>query len=184
MSTRVLAAVAACVLFLGCSQYEIKSDYDVDANFPAFRTYAWMMPEATTEGATSANTAMQQNTLLDKRIRGAVDGAMASKGFTVNTETPDVLVVYHTGMQNKVDVTDWGYSYAGSYWGWAGRDIDVYNYTEGTLIVDLVNAQSKQLAWRGSATGVVDPGRSPEEVQERINDVVTKIFDNYPPKSR
>jgi len=121
---------------------------------------------------------------LDKRIRGAVDAAMTSKGFTVNTETPDVLVVYHTGMQNKVDVTDWGYSYAGSYWGWAGRDIDVYNYTEGTLIVDLVNTQSKQLAWRGSATGVVDPGRSPEEVQERINDVVTKIFDKYPPKSR
>ena len=118
---------------------------------------------------------MQRNSLLDKRIRGAVDAAMTSKGFTVNTETPDVLVVYHTGMQNKVDVTDWGYSYAGSYWGWAGRDIDVYNYTEGTLIVDLVNTQSKQLAWRGSATGVVDPGRSPEEVQERINDVVTKI---------
>ena len=184
MSTRVLAAAAACLLLLGCSQYDIKSDYDVDSNFSAFKTYAWMTEPTTAEGATSANTAMQRNSLLDKRIRGAVDAAMASKGFSVNTETPDVLVVYHTGMQNKVDVTDWGYSYAGSYWGWAGRDIDVYNYTEGTLIVDLVNTQTKQLAWRGSATGVVEPGRSPEQVQERINDVVTKIFDNYPPKSR
>ncbi len=184
MSTRVLAATAASLLLLGCSQYDIKSDYDVDSNFTAFKTYAWMTEPTTAEGATSASTAQQRNTLLDKRIRGAVDAAMASKGFTVNTETPDLLVVYHTGMQNKVDVTDWGYSYAGSYWGWAGRDIDVYNYTEGTLIVDLVNTQSKQLAWRGSATGVVEPGRSPEEVQERVNDVVMKIFDNYPPKQR
>ncbi|HEU4929094.1 MAG TPA: DUF4136 domain-containing protein [Candidatus Krumholzibacteria bacterium] len=184
MRIRAMAAAAASLLFLGCSQYDIKSDYDLDSNFAAFRTYAWMTPATTSEGATSANTAIQRNTLLDKRIRSAVDAAMASKGFTVNDENPDVLVVYHTGMQNKVDVTDWGYSYAGSYWGWAGRDIDVYNYTEGTLIVDLVNSQTKQLAWRGSATGVVEPGRSPEEVQERINDVVTKIFDNYPPKAR
>jgi hypothetical protein len=65
-----------------------------------------------------------------------------------------------------------------------GNDIDVYNYTEGTLIIDLVNATSNQLAWRGSATGVVDPGRSPEQVQERINDVVGQIFANYPPQGR
>ncbi|HXV13899.1 MAG TPA: DUF4136 domain-containing protein [Candidatus Krumholzibacteria bacterium] len=176
-----LAATAACLLVAGCSSYDIKYDYDVDSNFAAYRTYAWI-PQKISETGTSASVAMQRNTLLDKRIRSAVDANLAAKGMTVSEEAPDLLVVYHTGMQNKVDVTDWGYSYAGSYWGWAGRDIDVYNYTEGTLIVDLVSSQTKQLAWRGSATGVVDPGRSPEEVQERINDVVSQIFANYPPK--
>ncbi len=182
MRLRYLAAVVACALLAGCSQYDIKYDYDVDSNFSAYRTYAWM-PIKIDEGSVSATTAAQRNTLLDKRIRTAVDATVATKGLTVDEANPDLLVVYHTGMQNKVDVTDWGYSYAGSYWGWAGRDIDVYNYTEGTLIIDLVNTQTKQLAWRGSATGVVDPGRSPEEVQERINDVVNKIFANYPPKT-
>jgi hypothetical protein len=183
MRVRTIAALAACVAFAGCSQYDIKYDYDVDSNFSAYRTYAWI-PQQIDEGSVPASTAVQRNTLLDKRIREAVDATLATKGFTVNAETPDLLVVYHTGMQNKVDVTDWGYTYSGSYWGWAGRDIDVYNYTEGTLIVDLVDSKSKQLAWRGSATGVVDPGRSPEEVQERINDVVTQIFSNYPPKGK
>ena len=182
MRFRTLAA-GACVVLAGCSEYDIKYDYDVDSNFTAYHTYAWI-PVTINEGSVNANTALQKNTLLDKRIRGAVDGQMLAKGFKLDEQNPDVLVVYHTGMQNQVDVTDWGYSYAGSYWGWAGRDIDVYNYTEGTLIVDLVNAKSKQLAWRGSATGVVEPGKSPEEVQERINDVVAQIFANYPPKSK
>jgi hypothetical protein len=181
MRNRFIAAAAACALFAGCSQYDIQYDYDVDSDFASYRTYAWM-PIQIDEGAVGANTARQRNTLLDKRIRTAVDATAATKGLSIDEQNPDLLAVYHTGMQNKVDVTDWGYSYAGSYWGWAGRDIDVYNYTEGTLIVDLVNAKTKQLAWRGSATGVVDPGRSPEEVQERINDVVQKIFENYPPK--
>jgi hypothetical protein len=183
MRFRTLVAVATCALLAACSQYDIKYDYDVESNFQNFRTYAWI-PQQISEGSTSASTAMQRNTLLDKRIRSAVDVNMAAKGFTVDENNPDLLVVYHTGMQNKVDVTDWGYTYSGSYWGWAGRDIDVYNYTEGTLLIDLVQAHDKELVWRGSATGVVDPNRSPEEVQERINDVVAQIFSNYPPKSK
>ncbi len=181
MRFRTLAAAAACLFLVGCSQYDIKYDYDVGANFSAYHTYAWI-PQKIDEGGTSASVAVQRNTLLDNRIRSAVDANMTAKGLTLNEQSPDLLVVYHTGMQNKVEVTDWGYSYSGSYWGWAGRDIDAYNYTEGTLIVDLVNAANKQLTWRGSATGVVDPGRSPEEVQATINDVVSQMFANYPPK--
>ncbi len=183
MNLRTGVAVATCIAFIGCSQYDIHYDYDMDSNFASYRTYAWA-PQPTAEGSTSASAAMQNNSLLQDRIRRSVDTAMASKGFTVNTENPDVIVVYHTGMQNKVDVTDWGYSYAGSYWGWAGRDIDVYNYTEGTLLVDLVDPKQKKLVWRGSASGVVDPGRTPEQIQQRLDDVVSQMFQNYPPKSK
>jgi len=183
MNARILAAVAACLLVSGCSQYDINYDYDVESNFSAYRTYAWI-PITIDEGSTSASKAAQSNTLLDSRIRSAVNTNMTAKGFTVDEQNPDILVVYHTGMQNKVEVTDWGYTYAGSYWGWAGNDVDVYNYTQGTLLVDLVDAKSKKLAWRGSASGVVEPGNSPEKVTENINDVVAQIFANYPPQGK
>jgi hypothetical protein len=180
MRILLMSIVAGAALLTACSSYDIKYDYDLDSDFSAFKTYRWIpRPEST--GATSARTAVQSNTLLDKRIRAAVDAQLAAKGFTQSEDNPDLLVVYHTGLQNKVEVTDWGYTYAGSYWGWAGRDIDVYNYTEGTLIVDLVQASNRQLAWRGSATGVVEPGRPPEEVEARLHDVVARIFANYPP---
>jgi hypothetical protein len=183
MRTHLLAAVAAAAFLVGCSSYDIKYDYDVDSNFSAFKTYRWI-PRPSSSGATSARTAVQSNTLLDKRIRSAVDAQMAAKGFTQSEDNPDVLVVYHTGMQDKVDVTDWGYTYAGSYWGGVGRSVDVYSYTEGTLIVDLVQASSHELVWRGSATGVVEPGRTPEQIEARLNDVVGRIFANYPPAGK
>jgi hypothetical protein len=178
----MLVAMLGIVLIAGCSSYDIKYDYDVDSNFSAFKTYGWI-PREISNASGSARTAMQSNTLLDDRIRKAVDNQMTAKGFTLATENPDVMLVYHVGAQNKVDVTDWGYTYAGSYWGGGlGRSVDVYEYTEGTLIVDMVNASTKQLAWRGSATGVVDPSSSPEQREARVNDVVARIFENYPPK--
>jgi hypothetical protein len=184
MRNSLLIAVLGMAVLAGCSEYEIQHDYDVDSNFNAFKTYAWM-PRTVTNASGSATTAIQSNTLLDKRIEGAVDAQMQAKGFVPNQENPDLLVVHHVGLKDKVDVTDWGYTYAGSYWGGGlGRSVDVYQYTEGTLIVDLVNANNKQLVWRGSATGVVEPGRTPEQIEARVNDVVRRIFENYPPKKK
>lgn len=182
MKSFLVTAMLGVVLLAGCSSYDIKYDYDMDSNFAAFQTYQWI-PRMISDASGNAKTAIQSNTLLDKRIRSAVDTQMAAKGFTLAAENPDVLVVYHTGLANKVDVTDWGYTYHGSYWGGSmGRSVDVYQYTEGTLIVDIVDARDKELVWRGSATGVVEPGRSPEQIEARINDVVGRIFAKYPPR--
>ncbi|HET6349210.1 MAG TPA: DUF4136 domain-containing protein [Candidatus Krumholzibacteria bacterium] len=175
-------ALVGIALLAGCSSYDIKYDYDLQDDFSRFKTYAWI--ERTISNASgSATAALQNNTLLDSRIRSAVDTQMAAKGFTLSQDSPDVLVVYYTGLANKIDVTDWGYTYAGSYWGGGlGRNVDVYQYTEGTLIIDLVDSETKKLAWRGSATGVVEQNRKPEQIEARINDVVGRIFQNYPPK--
>jgi hypothetical protein len=182
MKSLLLMAMLGVALLAGCSSYDIKYDYDMGSDFTAYKTYQWI-PRQISDASGNARAALQSNTLLDERIRRAVDTQMTNKGFTVAAENPDVLLVYHTGAQDKIDVTDWGYTYAGSYWGGGlGRSVDVYQYTEGTLIVDMVNAANHQLVWRGSATGVVDPSSSPEQREARINDVVSQIFANYPPK--
>jgi len=184
MKTVLVVAMLGMVVLAGCSQYDIRYDYDMDSNFSAFHTYNWIEKPVALKSE-SATQAMQNNTLLDKRIRSAVDTQMTREGFTMSADNPDVLIVYHTGMKDKVDVTDWGYTYAGSYWGGGlGRNVDVYQYTEGTLIIDMVRASDHDLVWRGTATGVVEPGNSPEKVEQRLNDVVAKIFENYPPKKK
>jgi len=183
MRAYLLIAMLGIALLAGCSLYDIKYDYDVDSNFAAYKTYNWI-PRTISEASGSAKTAIQSNSLLDERIRKAVDTQMQAKGFTLDEANPDVMVVYHTGAENKIDVTDWGYTYAGSYWGGGlGRSVDVYQYTEGTLIVDMVATDNKKLVWRGSATGVVDPSSSPEQREARINDVIGRIFEKYPPKN-
>jgi Domain of unknown function (DUF4136) len=180
---RRAALVVAGASVVACASYDIRHDYDVDARFESYHTYAWI-PQAADSVRQTATTAQANNALLDRRVRNAVDAAMAAKGFTRDDTDPDVRVVYHTGLKDKIDVSDWGYTYSGTYWGWAGRDIDVSTYTEGTLIVDLVNAHTRQLVWRGSATGAIQPKRSPEERTQAVNEVVRKIFEEYPPRQQ
>ena len=53
---------------------------------------------------------------------------------------------------------------------------------EGTLIIDMIDASTKQLVWRGSATGVLDENPSPEKVTQNVNNAVAAILAQYPPK--
>ena len=59
---------------------------------------------------------------------------------------------------------------------------DIQPYKEGTLLIDIVDAASKQLVWRGSALTEVDPGMTPEERNERITSIVHSMFTHFPPQ--
>jgi hypothetical protein len=166
----------------GCgSSISVNHDWDVNAPFEEYRTYDWIpLPEAPPG---NASTAVQRNDLLDKRIRAAVDDALTGKGLVPSTTSPDLLVVYHVGVQDKVQVTDWGYRYSDYYWGWGGREVDVYNYQEGTLIIDLIDAKTKNMVWRGAGTKPLDDGApSPEKQDKNIRNAVGAIMEKYPPK--
>jgi len=175
----ILGAILIVAL-AGCATVSVNYDYDQNAAFGNFRTYAWLGSPA----GTQANPATSRlgSDLLDGRIHEAVDYEMGIHNITAS-ENPDLLVKYYLGTEDKVQVTDWGYRYSDYYWGHGGRQIDVTQYTEGTLVIDLVDAATKTLVWRGSATGSVDGRqRTPAELQERVNNIVAKIFANYPPK--
>jgi len=163
-----------------CSSVAVYHDYDVEADFSRYRTYQWLpsAPDSTLRGTDAALTG---NTLLDRRIRNAVDAAMGAHGFTVAPGDPDLLVAYHTGLKDRMEITDWGYTYSGEYAGWVGRDVDVQNFTEGTLIIDLLAPGTRQLVWRGTATGEIHPRSKPEERDRAMKELVARMFKDYPP---
>ena len=166
----------------GCSSISVNHDYDTHADFTTYQTFAWM--ERSQEMPANAEQAEQSSDLLDRRIRGSIEGELAHRGMAqVTGSEADLLVVYHLGTQEKVQVTDWGYSYSNYYWGYGGRQIDVYQYTQGTLIIDLVDAGTQNLVWRGSGTKTIDrTQKSPEQLQANIDEAVGRIMQSYPPK--
>jgi hypothetical protein len=175
------AAICLAVAALSCSQQTaVNADYDTTADFSKYKTYAWLdkvlPPDMIPENIGAPNQ------ITDRRIRTALDEEMAAKGFTAVTADPDLVVFYHVGVEDKVDVTDWGYSYAstGRYWGWNTRNVDTYDYQEGTLIVDFVDAESKVLVWRGTAQRVLE-SVTPEEADQVIRDIVKEVMTLYPP---
>ena len=181
----VLTLIACVALLGGCSSgLEISNDFDQQLDFTQFKTFQWVPSKDS--GASS-----QTSGLIETRIMNAVVDQLTKKGMTQVTSDPDVFVVYHVGTQDKVDVTDYGYSYGGygryggvygGAYGAGTGGISTYNYTEGTLIIDLFDASTKQLAWRGSGTGVLDENPSPEQLTENVNRAVAAILSQYPPK--
>lgn len=174
-------ALGVLVLALGCSSVTIKHDYDKDANFAAYKTYAWLA--VPTDAAGSVQAALERNSLLDKRIKESVNANLSAKGYTADASNPDFVLLYHTGAEDKINVTDWGYGYGRyGYGGWyGGGGVDVTQYREGTLILDVIDANAKQLVWRGFATAALNPDAPMEKREQRLNDVIAQILTKFPP---
>ena len=150
-------------------------DHDRTADFRARRTYAWM------KGTEAPNT------LVEKRIRVAVDDQLRAKGLTRVEGEADLHVITHatTTTGSRLDVTSYGY---GGYVGWEGfttwtpgTGVQVRDYTTGTLVVDLVDPASNKLIWRGVATEALGINPNPEKVSKKVLKVTRSMFRDFPP---
>ncbi|GAA4368071.1 DUF4136 domain-containing protein [Hymenobacter saemangeumensis] len=166
----------------GCatsSRVGVTNDFDHSVNFRAYKTWAWY-PQQPTD--TQGGPGQDYVSFLDKRIRDAVSAEMTKKGLTEVSTAPDVYVAYSTRVEDKQQVSpyynNWGYPYYG--YGWYGRNMTpVTQYKAGTVIIDIVDAKRKQLAWRGTGQAAVDQNTISEQEAFRI---VGGILGTYPPQ--
>jgi hypothetical protein len=162
----------------GCSSLTVNYDYDQNVEWGKYKSYAWMEK---TDSPTNPTQPMPDTKLWDQRFANSVKYEMGERGIS-ESDNPDLLVIYHFGSTEKIQVTDWGYRYSDYYWGYGGRQIYVYQFTEGSLVIDLIDAETKNLVWRGTGTGVVEQKqRTPEEWQARIDNIIHKIMESFPP---
>jgi hypothetical protein len=74
----------------------------------------------------------------------------------------------------------------GRGWRWGGGFGDstttVDNYKVGTLVVDLFDANSKKLIWRGSSSDTLS-SKSDKNIKE-LDKGVEKMFDHFPPSEK
>jgi hypothetical protein len=95
---------------------------------------------------------------------------------------PDFYVAYHLGIKDMMKGAS-TQNYIGDYVHGTFTTIsDIRPYKEGTLLIDIVDATSQQLVWRGSALTEVDPGMTPEERNKRISNIVHAMFVHFPPQ--
>jgi hypothetical protein len=162
----------------GCSQVIVTTDHDPSANFGALHSYAWR--PGPQQGLDDPRF---DSTLIDKRVRSAVDRVLASKGYRTAApgSSADFLVGYHAVMRQKTSVQTINRSYGYRVGGWRGPQTYVQDYEEGTLLIDVIDPATMDLLWRGTGTGVVDPLASPEKREQRINDAVERILADFPP---
>lgn len=181
-SSRTLIGVATAVIAtLSCTS-AVQTDFDREADFTSYSTFAWIQtpPDSgQTEGASQ---------LVDRRIRDAIAANLQLKGLALaETNNADLLVTYYTSLSSHVTLhsTGWGYGwgwgpccgYGYGYWpGWSWTTAQPCH--EGTIIIDLVDREKKQLVWRGVTTRILGKrSHSHEKIAQSMN----RVFSNYPP---
>lgn len=130
-------------------------------------TYAWAPVDTAARSGADPRVA---NDIIQERLRIAVDTALAAKGFrqVADPAQATLLVAYHVGLQNQTETrvetfggggTACGFRGCVHGWGVYGPpsvDVSNINYTQGTVILDLIDRASGKLAWRATSEKRVD----------------------------
>lgn len=172
------------ILGLGaCTTFDVKIDHDPTADFTTFRTFTFVgLAEAEKGG-------IYDNSLKHKRIESAVARELTGKGLQQVdlNQQPDLLVYYWFSAKEKQQIQSSGPTagaYGGRYgYGWGagyGGTVTTYEYTEGTLTLDLVEPTNKELVWRATIVGTLQD--TPRDNIELGNKAIAKAFESYPPK--
>ena len=184
MSRSSLATSAALVLALtACASVDVRTVTSPGANLTALHTFAVMpQPDRRLPAAQSTNDPMLVNSISNRALRADLVKAFENRGYVLS-DKPDFTVAYYASAKEKLDVTYWdyGYRYYPSWWdgpGFYDRNApSVTEYTQGTVIVDVVDPSTRELLWRGQGVAQVsnDEGRYVQDLWKTVMAVLEKF---------
>lgn len=164
----------------GCAT-NVSVDYDEKKHFPQLSQFAFK-PAAETD---QKDDLQLNSPLVKKRIKAALKEQLMAKGFEFSPDKPDFLVVYHTRVKQEIASHDSGVSlgFGSGHFGMIYRipTNEVYSYNRGTLTIDILSADNKELLWRGSNSRVLNRSETPEGTSRMINTLVHEILKEFPP---
>lgn len=171
----------AFVLLAGCATRP-PHEFDSAANFTAFKTFKWLEPAYGGEDVTVSHPVLQ-SPLLGQRVERAAIAALEAKGFRQVEDNPDFLVTFHTAEseteRHHGGYVQLGYGRFSPHWGSAVLlDMTPRNFKEGTLIIDIVDASTEDLVWRGWRDAYLTQRNFNEE---QVNETVRYILSAFPP---
>lgn len=186
-----LSAIVAALMLSACGTPAGKVDIlqSSSARVVPGSTYAWAPVSSASQQASDPRVA---NDIIQQRIMTAVDTALSAKGFrrVSNPDQAALLVSYHVGLEPRSEVRAQSFGgpsavacgFRGCMTGWGlygppVLDVSTINYTEGTMILDLVDRSTGQLAWRATSQRRVD---SSDADQVRLNAVAADMVKSLP----
>ena len=167
ISLLVLALVAA----LGARAQKITMEFDQTIDFSRYKTFAIR------DGQLSSRNPALNSPLVKKQIETDITNDLTAKGLTLANSGPaDLNVRYTFGAARKTEVE----AYPAGWYGLGTRYVRV-PYAEGTLVIDLRDPTTRSLVWRAIAA---EEKSDATKIEGKINDMVKKSIDKYPPKKK
>lgn len=159
------------VLLSSCNTVNVTYDFDRNTDFNSYKTYNFHQ---------KGIDKLDLNDLDKRRILTAIEANMKLKGFT-KSDNPDLYVNVLASSKEKINVDNgyYGPYWGGPYWGGPSR---VYQYTSGTIIIDVVDDKRNILVWQGAGSGL-----NVSNLNTKADDIpkaIEEILKNFPPKAK
>ena len=178
MKTQKILVLLIGLMFLFAGKaaaQQVKTDYDRSAKFAQYKAYSWEHVKT-------------QDPLDVDRIKTAVNGALAAKGWTQVDAGGDVSIVAVEITRNQQTLNTF-YDGLGGGWGWrrfggggfGEATTTTETYKVGTVVVDLFDTKTKQLIWRGAESDTLS-NNSNKNIKN-LDKGVEKMFKQFPPGS-
>jgi len=191
-----LAVIGVLLVLAGCSStrgIDSVFDYNPDADFTPYQTFSWVSENAYVQGNTSIATSSENY------IHVVLRQELEEKGFvfTEDRDSANFLVSFTVGSRTDLNLsvipefvqvnTTWG----GNYWGppttvsynvSAGRTLQVKEYQEGQLAIDVIDVGLGEPVWHGTATREITL-KNRRDPKPLIDKAVSEILQDFPPSS-
>ena len=172
--TRLTLAAAAlsALTVTACATMQVSSHVERGMDVTRYRTYQWAPADSQAIG----DPRLDNNEFFRERIQAQVDRRLGDRGFEKTTAArPDLLVHYHASVAQEINPN--GVDQPNI----ACEDCEPYVYDAGTIVVDLVDAHTSRLVWRGWAEGSIDGAIDDQTFMEhRIDEAVARIMERLP----
>jgi len=176
------AGIAVALFASGCATGpDVRGDFDKAADFGKYRTYGFV--------AQAGTDTSQFKSLATLTLQSAASREMESRGYQ-RADNPDLVINFKGKLEEKTDIEStpapyygpgWGYGgwYGAPYGGCCAQEVTTRRYQVGTLVMDVVDREKRQVVYQGSVQGVVSK-KMMQEQEQTLNAAVTHIFSKYP----
>ncbi|WP_164014824.1 DUF4136 domain-containing protein [Pyxidicoccus trucidator] len=175
------------LMLAACTSIDVSTQHDGSAAraVSGYRTYAWM-PRAS--GGSPA-----QGGETGSHVEKSVDGFLTARGYkrVEASASPDFLIKWSGAIRDLQarEVVDNAPAPVGPM----QSPYDTPNprpqprtylreFSKGELDLDIVDASTKKLVWRGTAKGNLDKKSTPAEEQEWLNQAITQLLSDFSPQ--
>jgi hypothetical protein len=169
---RGLAVVALSALTASaCATMQVSSFVERGADITQYHTYHWAPADTQPTG----DPRLDNNEFFRNRLQAQVDQRLGARGFEKSTAPADLVVHYHASVAQEINANGVDQPNV------LCDDCEPYVYDAGTIVIDLVDARTSRLVWRGWAEGSIDGAIDDQTFMERrIDEAVTRIMERLP----
>lgn len=167
----ITLAVIAAVTVTACATTNIRSYVERGSDVGQYRTYAW----GPTAVQTTGDPRLDNNRFFQERVEAAVELQLAARGFEKTGEAPDLLVRYYASVEQQVNADGADRPYVSC------EGCRPFVFDAGTIVIDLIDARTRRLVWRGweegSIDGIID---NQAWMEKRVDQSVARIIEQLP----